>query len=103
LHDAFKTLAYLGEISSIPLLDSVAAVSVGVVENQLLLDLDYDEDSIAEVDMNVVMTGKKKLVEVQATAEGSPFSVSRLNSLIRLAQAGIATIGQIQARALKSR
>ncbi|MBI4961729.1 MAG: ribonuclease PH [Desulfomonile tiedjei] len=102
LHDAFETLAQMGLIASIPIFDSVAAVSVGVVQNELLLDLDYDEDSIAEVDMNVVMTGKKKLVEVQATAEGSPFSVSRLNSLIRLAQVGVETIKQIQMRALES-
>jgi ribonuclease PH len=102
LHDAFKTLMNSGEIESIPLLDSVAAVSVGVVGNQLLLDLDYDEDSSAEVDMNVVITGRKKLVEVQATAEGSPFSVSRLNSLINLARAGMETIKQIQIQALNS-
>jgi len=102
LHAAFEALVRTGEISAVPLLDSVAAVSVGVVENELLLDLDYDEDSIAEVDMNVVMTGRKKLVEVQATAEGAPFSLSRMNSLIRLAQAGIETIRQIQMRTLNS-
>jgi len=102
LHDAFETLMSSGEIASIPLLDSVAAVSVGVVGNQLLLDLDYEEDSIAEVDMNVVITGRKKLVEVQATAEGSPFSVARLNSLIQLARAGIETVKQIQIQALNS-
>lgn len=102
LHAAFEALVRTGEISAVPLLDSVAAVSVGVVENELLLDLDYDEDSIAEVDMNVVMTGRKKLVEVQATAEGGPFSLSRMNSLIRLAQAGIETIRQIQMRTLNS-
>ena len=71
--------------------------------NQLLLDLDYKEDSVAEVDMNVVITGRKKLVEVQATAEGSPFSVARLNSLIQLARAGIETVNQIQIQALNSR
>jgi ribonuclease PH len=102
LYDAFKTLADLGQISSVPLLDSVAAVSVGVVGDQLLLDLDYDEDSVAAVDMNVVITGRNKLVEVQATAEGSPFSVARLNSMIRLAQGGIEKIRQIQMRAASS-
>jgi len=103
LHEAFETLVQLGKIPSIPLLDSVAAVSVGVVENQLFLDLDYAEDSSAEVDMNVVITGRQKLVEVQATAEGSPFSMTRLNSMIRLAQGGIEKIRQIQTRALNSR
>jgi ribonuclease PH len=96
LHDAFTALQSMGQIDSIPLLDSVAAVSVGVVENELLLDLDYDEDSIAEVDMNVVMTGRGKLVEVQATAEGAPFSLSRMNSLVRLAHKGLQAIAAIQ-------
>jgi len=103
LHEAFETLKHLGKIPSIPLLDSVAAVSVGVVANHLFLDLDYAEDSSAEVDMNVVITGRKNLVEVQATAEGSPFSMTRLNSMIRLAQVGIEKIRQIQTRALNSR
>jgi ribonuclease PH len=88
------------KIETNPLVDSVAAVSVGVVENELLLDLDYEEDSIAEVDMNVVMTGRGHLVEVQATAERSPFSVSRLNALIRLARTGIKRIVELQRQSL---
>jgi len=103
LHDAFETLVKKGEIPANPLVDSVAAVSVGVVSDALLLDLDYDEDSIAEVDMNVVVTGRGRLVEVQATAEGAPFSVARMNSLIRLAQKGLRIIAGIQRKTLKQR
>jgi ribonuclease PH len=72
--------------------DSVAAVSVGVVDTEPLLDLDYSEDSRAEVDMNVVMTGDGRLVEVQATAEQEPFSRERLDELLELAAAGIQRI-----------
>jgi len=100
LHNCFETLVREGLIERVPLHDSVAAVSVGVVNNEALLDLDYDEDSIAEVDMNVVMTGRGRLVEVQATAEGSPFSLATLNSLIRLARRGIAQIEILQRQTL---
>jgi len=100
LHNCFETLVREGLIERVPLHDSVAAVSVGVVNNEALLDLDYDEDSIAEVDMNVVMTGRGRLVEVQATAEGSPFSLATLNSLIRLARQGIAQIEILQRQTL---
>ena len=98
---ALETLALEGKIGSIPLLDSVAAVSVGVVEDEILLDLDYEEDSTADVDMNVVMTGKGRLVEVQATAEKEPFSLSRMNLLVRLAHKGIREIEALQMRALE--
>lgn len=101
LHEAFRTFLSKGAIAAMPLHDSVAAVSVGVVGDQLLLDLAYDEDATAEVDMNVVITGRGRLVEVQATAEGAPFSVSRLNALVRLAQSGIKQIAEIQREALK--
>ena len=101
LHEAFRTLLSKGAISAVPLHDSVAAVSVGVVGDQLLLDLAYDEDAMAEVDMNVVITGRGRLVEVQATAEGAPFSVSRLNALVRLAQSGLKQIAEIQREAIK--
>jgi len=96
LDDAFEKLVREGAISRNPLIDCVAAVSVGIVEKQILLDLDYDEDSVAEVDMNVVMTGAKRLVEVQATAEQTPFSLARMNALVRLAQKGIELIQGIQ-------
>ena len=76
--------------------DSVAAVSVGVVEGAALLDLDYSEDSRAEVDMNVVMTGDERLVEVQATAEAAPFSREALDDLLELAAGGIEQIAVAQ-------
>jgi ribonuclease PH len=96
LQDAFAGLLASGAVSSNPMVDSVAAVSVGLVGDLVLLDLDYNEDSIADVDMNVVMTGSGKLVEVQATAERRPFSLSRMNSLVRLARKGIEDIKKIQ-------
>ena len=80
--------------------DSVAAVSVGVVEGVPLLDLDYAEDSNADTDMNVVMTGDGRLVEVQATAERDPFARETLDELIELATAGIAEVAALQAEAV---
>jgi ribonuclease PH len=78
---------------------SVAAVSVGIVDGQPLLDLDYEEDSAAETDMNVVMTGDGQLVEVQATAERDPFSRQLLNDLLDLAAGGIEQLGAAQLEA----
>ena len=80
--------------------ESVAAVSVGVVEGEALLDLDYAEDSTAEVDMNVVMTGGGRLVEVQATAEQEPFSREQLDELLELAALGIERIAAAQEEAV---
>jgi ribonuclease PH len=80
--------------------DSVAAVSLGIVDGELLLDLDYEEDSSAEVDLNVVMTGGERLVEVQATAERAPFDRDGLNELLDLAAEGIAEIREAQKAAL---
>jgi ribonuclease PH len=79
--------------------DSVAAVSVGVVDGVPLLDLDYSEDSTADTDMNVVMTGDGRLIEVQATAERDPFTRATLDELLGLAESGIAEIGERQAEA----
>jgi ribonuclease PH len=79
--------------------DSVGAVSVGVVEGVALLDLDYTEDSVAETDMNVVMTGDGRLVEVQATAERDPFTREQLDELLELATGGIAELAELQAEA----
>ncbi|CAB4704591.1 MAG: ribonuclease PH [Actinobacteria bacterium] len=79
---------------------SVAAVSVGVVEGVSLLDLDYSEDSNADVDFNVVMTGDGRLVEVQATAEKVPFDRARLNELLDLAESGIGELAQLQQQAI---
>jgi ribonuclease PH len=81
-------------------LDSVAAVSVGVVDGVPLLDLDYAEDSSADTDMNVVMTGDGRLVEVQATAERDPFSRETLDELLELAEHGIGSIVEHQAQAV---
>ncbi|HUK93428.1 MAG TPA: ribonuclease PH [Gaiellaceae bacterium] len=80
--------------------DSVAAVSVGIVGGEQLLDLDYEEDSSAEVDLNVILTGDGRLVEVQATAERAPFARDELDTLLDLAASGIETIGAAQRQAL---
>jgi ribonuclease PH len=82
--------------------DSVAAVSVGIVGDEPLLDLDYVEDSTAEVDMNVVMTGDGRLIEVQATAERAPFSRPQLDELLELAAGGIEEIGLAQREAAEA-
>jgi ribonuclease PH len=78
-----------GILKHTPLLDSVAATSVGLIDDELLLDLAYEEDSRAQVDMNVVMTGAGRFVEIQATAEGRPFAGDELHHLLALAAAGI--------------
>ena len=83
--------------------DCVAAMSVGIVGGQPLLDLNYAEDSSAEVDMNVVMTGAGAFVEVQGTAEHTPFSKARLDDLLTLAAAGIDRLIGLQRRALEAR
>lgn len=93
---AFERLVSAGIIRSVPLRDSVAAVSVGIVNDQLLLDLDYEEDSQAQVDMNVVMTGRGRFVEVQATAEGRPYTGKELQQLVELAARGIERLTEVQ-------
>jgi len=87
-----ERLVAAGILKSLPLRDSVAATSVGIVENELRLDLNYEEDAGAEVDMNVVMTGSGRFVEIQATAEGRPYSNEELQQLLTLASAGIRTL-----------
>ena len=82
------------------LIDEVAAISVGIVDGELALDLDYNEDSSAETDMNVVATGRGLLVEVQGTAEGQPFSKQELDGLVDLALEGISELVAIQRRTL---
>ncbi len=96
LHDACSRLLQAGRIVRHPLGDACAAVSVGMVGARCVLDLDYAEDSQAEVDMNVVMTGSGGLVEVQGTAEGAPFSRSELASMLDLAASGIDTVLALQ-------
>ena len=83
-----------------PLRDSVAAISVGVVDGRVVLDLPYEEDARAEVDMNVVATGAGRFIEVQGTGEGATFSADELRSLTELALRGIAQLGEIQREAL---
>lgn len=86
---ALETLRERNVIRTIPLLDSVAAISVGIVDGEALLDLAYDDDSRAEVDMNVVKTGDGRFIEVQGTAEGQPFDRASLDGLLALADEGI--------------
>lgn len=100
LHLALDDLLESGEITSHPLTTSVAAVSVGMVGGRALCDLDYPEDSAAEVDANVVMTGDGGLVEVQATAEQTPLSRASLDELLGLAEAGIDQLRQAQEAAI---
>jgi ribonuclease PH len=97
LHDACTRLVQSGRLKGHPVTDGCAAVSVGIVDGAPLLDLDYSEDVRAEVDMNVVMTGSGRFVEVQGTAEGLPFSRSELDSLLGVAEAGIGDILAAQA------
>ena len=96
---ACRALVDAGKLARSPLIGSVAAVSCGIVDGVPLLDLDYPEDSSAEVDANVVMTGEGGLVEVQATAERTPLSRAHLDDLLALAQAGIERLRGIQASA----
>jgi len=100
---AFERLVATGIIRTVPLRDSVAAVSVGIVNDQLLLDLDYEEDSQAQVDMNVVMTGKGRFVEVQATAEGRPYTSKELLQLLELASRGIERLMEVQRGLIRSK
>ncbi|MEZ5074418.1 MAG: ribonuclease PH [Solirubrobacterales bacterium] len=93
---ALSRLVESGELRALPFTGTVAAISVGVVDGEALCDLDYSEDSRAEVDANVVMTGDGGLVEVQATAERTPISRASLDELLALAEAGIAELRDIQ-------
>jgi ribonuclease PH len=102
LHDACSRLVAAGRLPANPLTTACAAVSVGVVDAMALLDLDYSEDVRAEVDMNVVMTGTGRFVEVQGTAEGLPFSRAELDDLLGLAEHGIASILDAQADLLQT-
>ena len=100
LHDAVRCLVDKGAIATWPLVDFVAAVSVGVYEGLPVLDLDYVEDSACDTDMNVVMTGNGGLVEVQGTAEGKPFSRAELDAMVDLASSGIRQLIAAQRAAL---
>jgi ribonuclease PH len=103
LADALQYLRKNGLISSLPLKDFVAATSVGVVEGQVVLDLCYAEDSVADVDMNVVMTGGGKYIEIQGTAEDAPFDRVALDAMLQVATAGIQELVALQRRLLAER
>jgi ribonuclease PH len=93
---AIERLIAMGILKKSPLMDTVAATSVGIVEDEPLLDLCYEEDARADVDMNVVMTGSGEYVEIQASAEGRPFAGNEMQELLRLAEAGIGVLGEEQ-------
>lgn len=101
LHDALVAGAEDGLVSADALIDHVAAVSVGLVEGEMLLDLEYESDVAAEVDMNVVMSGLGLLVEVQGTAEGAPFTRDELDQMLDLAQTGIGELVEVQKQAVE--
>ena len=97
---AFDLLAERGEVTRTPLVDSVSAISVGIIDGVACTDLNYAEDSTAQVDMNVVMTGAGRLVEVQGTAEHGSFDRRQLDRLLDLAERGMARLHEIQRAAL---
>jgi ribonuclease PH len=101
LHQALAGLVEAGKLESIPLKDQIAAVSVGMVEGTAVLDLDYKEDSAADVDMNVVMTGSGEFVELQGTGEEATFSRSQLDEMLGLAEVGIGNLLVAQRAALE--
>ncbi len=96
LHQAFEWAVGQGSLGRNPIIDQVAAVSVGLVDGKTLLDLEYVDDVAAEVDMNVVMSGRGLLVEVQGTAEGAPFSREELDGMLDLAAGGITELVSAQ-------
>jgi len=99
---ALARLVRAGTLARLPLTDSVAAVSVGLVDGREVLDLPYEEDHRAEVDLNLVMTGGGRFVEVQGTAEGDPFTERQLVALLALGRAGIRNLTALQRRTLRA-
>lgn len=100
LADASRKLVSAGTLGINPVREAVAAVSVGIVDGEILLDLNYQEDSSAEVDMNFVMTSSKRFVEIQGTAESKPFGVEEMDAMRALAIEGISRLFKIQEEAL---
>jgi len=96
LVELFKKMRNEGLISKIPVNDFLSAVSVGIIDNKIMLDLEYEEDSRAEVDMNFVMTGSGNFIEVQGTAEGVPFSKAQMDKMVMIAERGIQRLIQHQ-------
>ena len=103
LQQAFQRLVAAGQLPALPLADSVAAVSCGVVAGQAVLDLDYAEDSQAMTDANFVLTGSGGIVEIQATAEGAPFDEALFAQMLRLARDGIAELTRLSVRGARPR
>ena len=102
LHDAFTRMILKGQMENHPMSEELAAVSVGVIRGEVCLDLPYVEDSTAEVDLNVVMTGSGKFVEVQGTAEDGPFDRNSLEEMLDVAESGIKEITEAQRDLLSS-
>ncbi len=102
LRGAIAWLHEQGRVTADPMQQSIAAVSVGIVDGVELLDLAYDEDSRAEVDMNIVMTSTGEFIEVQGTAEGRPYTTDQLSKLLALAKTGISTLAAEQQRAINA-
>jgi ribonuclease PH len=100
LYHAFDGLVKAGEIKKMPLTDQIAAVSCGIYKDTPVLDLDYDEDSVADTDANFVLTGAGGIVEIQGTAEGKPFSEDEFLKLMALAKSGIQELATLQREAL---
>lgn len=100
LHQALEDAVEREMIAANPIIDEIAAVSVGIVQGEKVLDLDYENDVGAEVDLNVVMSGRGLLVEVQGTAEGAPFTRVDLDEMLDLATAGIEELHDLQRRAV---
>ncbi|MGI6702927.1 MAG: ribonuclease PH [Clostridia bacterium] len=101
LVDALGHMKKQGIIKEIPITDMVAAVSVGIVDGDIVLDLCYDEDSRAQVDMNLVMTGTGKIVEIQGTGEAFPFTVDKMYRMVELGMSGIGKLAEAQKKALE--
>ncbi len=101
LAQALEKLRSENVLDRLPILDYVAAVSAGIVDGKEILDLTYEEESRASVDMNIIMTRNGKLIEIQGTAEGEPFSIAQMNNLIELAKKGVKNIFTIQKKILK--
>ena len=98
--DAISSLMAAGKLTTNPIREAVAAISVGVVQGQVLLDLEYTEDSNCSTDMNVVMAGNGRFIEVQGTAEDAPYTRQELDAMLALAEQGIARLLQLQQQAL---
>ena len=99
LYDAIQGLIQSGSLKESPIIDSLAAISLGIKNGEILLDLDYEEDSNCDTDMNIVMTGKGKFVEIQGTAEGEAFSREEMNQIFDVAELGIRELTKKQEEA----